>query len=99
MTGTPNRGEVASDGLPATGVRHPGRRTRARPSSTPAEAVAAMTFIALVRGINVGRAKQVSMGQLRAVVESLGYEDVRTLLRSGNVVFMATKGTPRTVAK
>jgi len=58
-----------------------------------------MTFIALVRGINVGRAKQVSMGQLRAVVESLGYEDVRRLLRSGNVVFRATKGTPRTVAK
>lgn len=58
-----------------------------------------MTLIALVRGINVGRAKQVSMAELRAVVQSLGYEDVRTLLRSGNIVCSASKGAPRTIAK
>jgi uncharacterized protein (DUF1697 family) len=43
--------------------------------------------VALLRGINVGKAKRVAMGDLRALVESLGYEDVRTLLNSGNVVF------------
>jgi uncharacterized protein (DUF1697 family) len=43
--------------------------------------------IALLRGINVGRAKRVAMPDLRAVVEGLGYGDVRTLLNSGNVVF------------
>lgn len=42
---------------------------------------------ALLRGINVGRAKRVAMADLRAVVEGLGYQDVRTLLNSGNVVF------------
>jgi uncharacterized protein (DUF1697 family) len=45
--------------------------------------------VALIRGINVGRAKRVAMADLRALVEDLGYRDVRTLLNSGNVVFSA----------
>jgi len=43
--------------------------------------------IALLRGINVGTAKALSMADLRQVFESLGATDVVTLLRSGNVVF------------
>ena len=43
--------------------------------------------IALFRGINVGKARRVSMADLRAVFEALGYRDVQTLLNSGNVVF------------
>lgn len=43
--------------------------------------------VALLRGVNVGRAKRVAMADLRALVEDLGYRDVRTLLNSGNVVF------------
>jgi uncharacterized protein (DUF1697 family) len=42
---------------------------------------------ALLRGVNVGRAKRVAMPGLRAVFQDLGYGDVRTLLNSGNVVF------------
>lgn len=45
--------------------------------------------IAFLRGINVGRAKRVAMSDLRALVEGLGYGDVRTVLNSGNVVFSA----------
>ena len=45
--------------------------------------------VALIRGINVGHAKRVQMADLRALVEALGYRDVRTLLNSGNVVFTA----------
>jgi uncharacterized protein (DUF1697 family) len=45
--------------------------------------------VALIRGINVGRAKRVAMADLRALVEGLGYVNVRTLLNSGNVVFTA----------
>jgi len=45
--------------------------------------------VALIRGINVGRAKRVAMADLRALVEGLGYRDVRTLLNSGNIVFTA----------
>jgi uncharacterized protein (DUF1697 family) len=44
-------------------------------------------WIALLRGINVGTAKRVAMADLRALVADLGYEDVTTLLNSGNVVF------------
>jgi uncharacterized protein (DUF1697 family) len=45
------------------------------------------THVALIRGINVGKAKRIAMADLRALVESLGYRDVHTLLNSGNVVF------------
>src|SRR5439155_16706660 len=48
-------------------------------------------YVALIRGINVGRAKRVAMADLRALVEELGYADVRTLLNSGNVVFTARR--------
>lgn len=43
--------------------------------------------IALLRGINVGGNKKVEMARLRALMEELGYRDVRTFLNSGNVVF------------
>lgn len=44
-------------------------------------------LIALLRGINVGRAKRIAMADLRKVLSDIGYSDVRTLLNSGNVVF------------
>lgn len=44
-------------------------------------------YVALLRGINVGRAKRVAMADLRALLGSLGYDGVRTLLNSGNAVF------------
>jgi uncharacterized protein (DUF1697 family) len=47
--------------------------------------------VALIRGINVGRAKRVAMADLRALVTTLGYGDVRTLLNSGNIVFTVPK--------
>ncbi len=55
--------------------------------------------IALLRGINVGKAKRVAMADLRALMEGLGHANVRTLLNSGNVVFDAKSGTPATLAK
>jgi uncharacterized protein (DUF1697 family) len=45
--------------------------------------------IALLRGVNVGGAKKVAMADLKAMVEALGFTDVKTLLQSGNVVFRA----------
>ncbi len=47
-------------------------------------------YVALLRGINVGRNNQVAMADLRRVVEGVGHAEVRTHLRSGNVVFDAT---------
>lgn len=46
-------------------------------------------YIALLRGINVG-GKQMPMAKLRALCESLGFTQARTLLQSGNVVFETT---------
>jgi uncharacterized protein (DUF1697 family) len=50
-------------------------------------------YVALLRGINVGGNKKVSMGQLRDLLTDDGLGDVRTLLNSGNVVF-ASKRKP-----
>lgn len=53
------------------------------------------SHVALLRGINVGKAKRVGMAELRALFEALGYRDIRTLLNSGNVVFSApARGDP-----
>lgn len=43
-------------------------------------------YVALLRGINVGKAHQVDMPKLRADLTARGYGDVRTHLRSGNVL-------------
>ena len=52
--------------------------------------------IALLRGINVGTSKRVAMADLRAWFEGLGYENARTVLQSGNVVFEAPRAEPGT---
>lgn len=55
-------------------------------------------YVALLRGINVGRAKRVAMADLRALVSDLGYRDVQTLLNSGNLVFGVPAGARGDVA-
>ena len=46
-----------------------------------------MRYVALFRGINVGKAKRIAMADLRGLLAKLGYTDVQTLLNSGNAVF------------
>jgi uncharacterized protein (DUF1697 family) len=43
--------------------------------------------VALVRGINVGGHKKIAMADLRALLQTLGFADVKSLLQSGNLVF------------
>ena len=51
-------------------------------------------YLALLRGINnAGRGTRVAMADLRALFEGLGFRDVRTLLNSGNIIFVAPTGT------
>jgi uncharacterized protein (DUF1697 family) len=47
------------------------------------------TYAALLRGVNVGGKNRLAMTELRALLESLGHEDVVTLLQSGNAVLRA----------
>jgi len=44
-------------------------------------------FIGLLRGINVGGYKKVAMSDLLALLKRLDFDDARTLLQSGNLVF------------
>src|SRR4051794_6812852 len=52
-------------------------------------------LVALLRGINLGSKRRVAMADLRALLEELGYEDVRTVLASGNAVFSGAKTKTR----
>ncbi len=47
------------------------------------------TFIALLRGINVGGHNKVPMAELRPLCAELGWGDVQTYIQSGNLVFTA----------
>jgi uncharacterized protein (DUF1697 family) len=46
-------------------------------------------YVALFRGINVGKAKRIAMADLRVLLGKLGFTGVQTLLNSGNAVFTA----------
>ena len=46
-----------------------------------------IAYVALLRGVNVGGKRKVSMAELQAALVGMGYADVRTLLNSGNAVF------------
>lgn len=48
---------------------------------------ATATWAAFLRGINVGGNKKVPMAELRAALGKAGFQNVRTLLASGNVLF------------
>lgn len=46
-----------------------------------------MTYIALLRGINVGGKRIIKMAELKNVLLALGLKDVNTYIQSGNVLF------------
>jgi uncharacterized protein (DUF1697 family) len=47
------------------------------------------TYVAFLRGVNLGR-RQIRSADLKDEFEKLGFEKVRTLLASGNVIFEAS---------
>ena len=49
------------------------------------------TYIAMLRGINVGRGKMVKMERLRTLFAGLGFDKVKTYVQSGNVVFQSER--------
>lgn len=44
-------------------------------------------FVALLRGVNVGKGNRIAMADFRRLLEGAGCTDVLTLLNSGNAVF------------
>ncbi len=47
------------------------------------------TWIALLRGVNVGGNNKLPMAELRAALTAAGFEQVKTYIQSGNVVLTA----------
>src|SRR2546430_12662867 len=45
------------------------------------------TYVALLRGINVGGQKLIRMAELQRVLTAAGFKKVRTYIQSGNVFF------------
>jgi uncharacterized protein (DUF1697 family) len=50
-------------------------------------------YVALLRAVNVG-GRKVTMAELKVAAAKLGYENPRTLIASGNLVFDAKKTAP-----
>ena len=49
------------------------------------------SYIALLKGINVGGHKKVPMAELRELLTKTGFIDVRTYIQSGNVFFQSSE--------
>jgi uncharacterized protein (DUF1697 family) len=56
-------------------------------------------FVALLRGVNVGKGNRVPMAALVDLLETQGYSGVRTLLNSGNAVFRSAQRSAPNHAK
>jgi len=56
------------------------------------------TYIALLRGINLGK-RQVKSDQLKSIFANLGFENIRTVIASGNVIFSAKEKDAGKVTK
>ncbi len=54
-------------------------------------------YVALLRGINVG-GRNIKMADLRAALASWGYQQVKSVLASGNVVFEAESTDPDAIS-
>ena len=58
-----------------------------------------VTYVALLRGINVGGHSPMSMQSIVKTFERLGFKNVRTYIASGNVIFETAKTDPRKLEK
>jgi len=56
------------------------------------------TFVALLRGVNVGGKNTIPMAELKSELASLGLEEVVTYIQSGNVVFRSSAGDAKDIA-
>jgi uncharacterized protein (DUF1697 family) len=57
------------------------------------------TYIALLRGINVGGKRKILMKDLKELLLALGFENVQTYIQSGNVIFESNEKDKILLAK
>lgn len=58
-----------------------------------------MRWVLLLRAVNLGATNKLPMKDLKAVLEGLGHEDVKTYLNSGNATFTSNKRSPKGLAE
>jgi uncharacterized protein (DUF1697 family) len=58
-----------------------------------------MKYVALLRGINVGGKNMIKMESLRETLAALGFENVKSYINSGNLVFETSKSDDRKLAQ
>jgi len=58
-----------------------------------------LTYIAFLRGINVGGHHKITMLDLKKMFEEMGMSDVQTVLASGNVLFKSKETEPKMVQR
>ncbi|MCU1458267.1 MAG: hypothetical protein JWL73_2359 [Actinomycetia bacterium] len=56
-------------------------------------------MVALLRGVNVGGRGKLAMSDLREICAGCGYDDVKTYIQSGNVVFSTSARSTAVVEK
>lgn len=56
-------------------------------------------YVSMLRAINIGPHKRIKMDQLRKSLEALGFDQVRTYIQSGNVVFKTGKTSSAALTK
>jgi uncharacterized protein (DUF1697 family) len=57
------------------------------------------TYITILRGINVSASNMIKMPVLQKIFEDAGYENVKTYIQSGNVLFNQKKSNEEEMAK
>ena len=58
-----------------------------------------VSYVALLRGINLGGHKKIAMDELRRLFVTLGHSDVKTYIQSGNVLFRSSVDKESQVAR
>lgn len=58
-----------------------------------------MKYAAFLRGINVGGKNKIKMETLREVCASIGFENVKTYINSGNIIFETSKTDDKKIAE
>ena len=59
-------------------------------TATPDGPTMTTSYVAMLRGINVGGKTKVPMADLRAALADMGLDDVSTYIQSGNVIFRSS---------
>lgn len=56
-------------------------------------------YLSLLRGINVSGQKKIKMADLKSLYEKIGFEQVKTYIQSGNVLFKAPQEDQQLIAE